>query len=317
MAAIDMALWDAQAKAAGLPLVRLLGGRPHAVDTYASLLSMKPAAVAADAEAALKLGFRAFKVKLGTGDLDADLKAVCAVREVIGPECELMVDYNQALTIEEAIERIRILDREPLVWVEEPTRADDYAGHARIAAAVETAIQLGESWWGPRDMEKSIAAGASQHAMFDAMKIGGVSGWLRAARLAETAALPVSTHVFPEISAHLLAVTPTGWRQADPAPPRLASRGPMARAGPRVRRVSGGNIHRRRRRRSALLVTAPSAPSPPAPARLPPATRAFPSPVGRSTDPAEASAACQPNCDEPGPPLPRRPAKAGVYPSWR
>jgi mandelate racemase len=212
MAAIDMALWDVQAKAAGLPLVSLLGGHPGGVDAYASLPSMDPAALGADAEAALELGFHAFKVKLGTGDLDADLKAIGTVREVIGAERELMVDYNQSLTVEDAIERIRILDRERLVWVEEPTRADDHAGHARIAAAVETPIQLGESWWGPRDMEKSVAAGASQHAMFDAMKIGGVSGWLRAGRLAETAALPVSTHVFPEISAHLLAITPTRYR---------------------------------------------------------------------------------------------------------
>jgi mandelate racemase len=212
VAAIDMALWDVQAKAAGLPLVSLLGGHPGEVDAYASLPSMDPAALAADAEAAFELGFHAFKIKLGMGDLDADLKAIRTVREVIGAERELMVDYNQALTVEDAIDRIRILDRERLAWVEEPTRADDHAGHARIAAAVETPIQLGESWWGPRDMEKSVAAGASQHAMFDAMKIGGVSGWLQAARLAETAALPVSTHVFPEISAHLLAITPTRYR---------------------------------------------------------------------------------------------------------
>jgi len=102
-----------------------------------------------------------------------------------------------------------VLDGEGLVWVEEPTRADDDGGHARIAAAVETPLQLGENWWGVHDMEKSVAAGASQHVMFDAMKIGGVSGWLRAARIADEEALPVSSHVFPEISSHLLAATPT------------------------------------------------------------------------------------------------------------
>ena len=154
-------------------------------------------------------GFGAFKVKIGGGDLGADLGVVRAVREVIGADCSLMVDYNQTLTVDEAIDRIRVLDSEGLVWVEEPTRADDFAGHARIGAAVRTPLQIGENWWGANEMEKSIAAGASRYAMFDAMKIGGVSGWLRAARLAEAASLPVSTHVFPEVSSHLLGATPT------------------------------------------------------------------------------------------------------------
>ena len=79
-----MALWDAQAKAAGLPLARLLGGDPRPIDAYASLPSMQPAAAAAEAQAALEVGFRAFKLKLGAGSLNSDLEAVRAVREVIG-----------------------------------------------------------------------------------------------------------------------------------------------------------------------------------------------------------------------------------------
>jgi mandelate racemase len=122
------------------------------------------------------------------------------------------VDYNQVLSVDEALARVRALDEQGLHWIEEPTRADDFAGHARIAAAADTAIQLGENWWGPHDMEKSVDARASDHAMLDAMRIGGVTGWLRAADLAERAGLPVSSHAFPELSAHLLAVTPTRHR---------------------------------------------------------------------------------------------------------
>ncbi|MGH3098831.1 MAG: enolase C-terminal domain-like protein [Streptosporangiales bacterium] len=192
IATVDMALWDAQAKAAGLPLARLLGGEVRPIPAYASLGKMTARAAAADAAEALALGFTAFKVKVGRSDLAADLETIRAVREAIGPDTELMVDYNQALPVEEAIHRGRQLDAEGLAWIEEPTRADD--------------------WWGVTDMEKSIAARASQHVMFDAMKIGGVSGWLRAARLARASALPVSTHVFPEFSAHLLAATPTAHR---------------------------------------------------------------------------------------------------------
>jgi mandelate racemase len=212
LAGIDMALWDARAREAGVSLVRLLGGEPKPVRAYAGLRSMEPRAAAAEAEGLLELGFDAIKVKVGGGDLAADLEAIGALRAAVGDAVALMVDYNQVLSVDEALARVRALDEQGLHWIEEPTRADDFAGHARIAAAADTAIQLGENWWGPHDMEKSVDARASDHAMLDAMRIGGVTGWLRAADLAERAGLPVSSHAFPELSAHLLAVTPTPHR---------------------------------------------------------------------------------------------------------
>jgi mandelate racemase len=210
MAGIDMALWDARARACGVPLVTLLGGEPKPIPAYASLHMMSPQEAAVEAEEMLALGFSAIKVKVGRGDLAADLETIRALRRAAGDGIKLMVDYNQSLPVAEAIERARVLDEEGLFWIEEPTRADDYEGHACIAAAARTAIQLGENWWGPHDMAKSIAARASDHVMFDVMKLGGVSGWLRAAALAETAGLPASSHTFPEFSVQLLGVTPTG-----------------------------------------------------------------------------------------------------------
>jgi L-alanine-DL-glutamate epimerase-like enolase superfamily enzyme len=106
-------------------------------------------------------------------------------------------------------DRVKTLDGEGLTWIEEPTRAEDYRGHATIAAAADTPIQLGESWWGPEEMEKSIAAGASDQVTLDVMKLGGVRGWLTAAELAAQTGLPASSHTFPELSVHLLALTPT------------------------------------------------------------------------------------------------------------
>lgn len=209
MAGIDMALWDALGRACGLPLVTLLGGRPGPIPAYASLRSMSPGPAAEDAEEALALGFRAVKVKVGRGGLSDDLATIRAVRGAVGDGVGLMVDYNQSLSVPEAVERARALDREGLHWIEEPTRADDDAGHARIAAAAATAVQLGENWWGPHDMARSLAAGACDHVMLDVMKLGGVTGWLRAAALAEAAGLPASSHTFPEASVHLLGVTPT------------------------------------------------------------------------------------------------------------
>ena len=209
MAGIDMALWDARAHACGIPLVTLLGGEPKAVAAYASLRSMDPRAAATEAEELLGSGFAAIKVKIGGRDLAADLETIRALRKVAGDGVRLMVDYNQSLSVSQAIERVRVLDGEGLYWIEEPTRADDFEGHARIAAAAGTAIQLGESWWGPEDMAKSIAVRASDHAMLDVMKLGGVTGWLRAMALAQAASLPASSHTFPEFSSHLLGITPT------------------------------------------------------------------------------------------------------------
>jgi mandelate racemase len=121
-----------------------------------------------------------------------------------------MSDYNQSLSVAEALRRCEALADEGLVWVEEPTRADDYDGHAQIRRKSRIPIQMGENWWGPHDMAKSLAANASDLGMPDAMKIGGVTGWLRAAALAEAQGMPISSHLFPEVSAHLLAASPTG-----------------------------------------------------------------------------------------------------------
>ena len=106
--------------------------------------------------------------------------------------------------------RGRMLDDEGgLHWIEEPTRADDFEGNRRIADALATPVQIGENFMGPEQMARALAAGASDYVMPDVQRIGGVSGWMRAAALAQGAGLEMSSHLFPEISCHLLSVTPT------------------------------------------------------------------------------------------------------------
>ena len=104
---------------------------------------------------------------------------------------------------------MHVLDEEGLTWVEEPTLAHDYAGHAQIALTVRTPIQCGENWLGTQDMQHAIDAQASEFMMPDVMKIGGVTGWLRAAALAHAKGIRLSSHLWPEISAQLLCLTPT------------------------------------------------------------------------------------------------------------
>jgi mandelate racemase len=208
---IDMAAWDAQAVAADQPLAQHLGGTLTAQTAYNSTgLGLAGARyVAEQATQLLENGFQAIKVRLGYPDRRDDVAAVEAVRAAVPDSITLMSDFNQCLSVPEAVQRIAALHDTGLYWVEEPTRADDYAGCARIRAESSLPIQLGENCWGPHDMARALAAGAGDFFMPDLGKIGGVTGWLRAAGQAHGAAIPLSSHLYPEFSAHLLAMTPT------------------------------------------------------------------------------------------------------------
>ena len=208
LSGLDMALWDLQGRAQQRPVVELLGGRASPVPAYDSYGVVDPVADGAALQRSVDQGFRAIKIKLGVGDLDLDVATVAAVRDLIGPDVRLMVDYNQSLTAPEALRRIRALARFDLEWVEEPVPAEDLAGHARVRAASPVPIQTGENWWFGHDMAHALAAGACDFCMPDLMKIGGVTGWLRAMGQAEQAAVPISSHLFVEASAHVLPVTP-------------------------------------------------------------------------------------------------------------
>lgn len=208
-AGLDMALWDALGRARDMPVVGLLGGEAAGVPAYDSYGAVDPLADRRALESSLERGFRGIKIKLGVGDVRQDIETVAAVRDVLGPEIALMVDYNQSLNATEAVQRIERLAKYDLAWVEEPVPAEDIQGHARVRAASPVPIQTGENWWFPLDMAKAIAAGACDYAMPDLMKIGGVTGWLRAMGVAEAAGIPVSSHTFVEASAHVLPVTPT------------------------------------------------------------------------------------------------------------
>lgn len=212
MAGIDMAAWDALARALGQPLARLLGASPRPIPAYNSkgLGLMPKAVVEKEAVELVREGFAAVKLRLGRPEAKEDLEVLRAVRKAIGPGVRLMVDFNQGLSVAEAMKRGRMIDAEGDVeWIEEPIRADDFAGAARLARELATPIQLGENFMGPEQAAQAIAAGACDFVMPDAQRIGGVTGWMRAAALAQGAGLEMSSHLFPEVSAHLLTATPT------------------------------------------------------------------------------------------------------------
>jgi mandelate racemase len=211
MAGFDVAAWDALAIAAGWPLATLIGSKPKRIPAYNScgLGLMAPQRVAEEAEKLLAGGFRAVKLRLGYPTLEDDLAALHAVKKRLGSEIAVMVDYNQALSLAQALERGRALDQEGIYWLEEPIRHDDYAGNATLARELKTPIQIGENFSESAAMAVALAAGAADYVMPDLERIGGVTGWLRAAALAATHRVEMSSHLFPEVSAHLLAATPT------------------------------------------------------------------------------------------------------------
>jgi mandelate racemase len=214
LSGFDVACWDAVAIAAGAPLARMLGAEPKPVPAYNSCglgLMDDLGALAAEAEKLLAVGgFHAVKLRLGYPTLHGDIAAVDAVRKRIGDAVHLMVDYNQVLSVDEALARGRALDAENIYWLEEPIRHDDYTGVARLARELKTPIQIGENFSLLPAMATAIEQGAADYVMPDLERIGGVTGWRQAAQLAAVNRIKMSSHLFPEVSAHLLAATPTG-----------------------------------------------------------------------------------------------------------
>jgi mandelate racemase len=221
---LDMAAWDALAQAAGHPLCALLGGSVGPVKAYNSngLWLQQPEAVAAEAlELRDEGGFTGLKLRLGRESVAADLATLDAVRRAVGNDMNLMIDFNQGLTLAEALQRCHLIDGHGLAWIEEPIVYDNIDGYVQLARELRTPLQIGENFYGPREMHKALQRKACDLVMPDFMRIGGVTGWLRAAAIAGAAGVPVSTHLYPEVAAHVMRVTETAhwleWQDwADP-----------------------------------------------------------------------------------------------------
>jgi mandelate racemase len=221
---MDMAIWDALAKAANMPLAVMLGGTLGRVPAYNSngLWLTEVAGLADEAgELVAEGGFTGLKLRLGRDRLAHDVAAIAEVRNSAGDDIKLMVDFNQGLSLGDALRRCHALDEQGLYWLEEPIAYTNLSGYAQLARELKTPIQIGENFYGPRALHDAIRFEACDYVMPDLMRIGGVSGWLRAAPIAAAAGIEVSTHLYPEFSAHLMRVTETAhwleWQDwADP-----------------------------------------------------------------------------------------------------
>jgi mandelate racemase len=209
---LDMAMWDAIGQMRCVPLSSLLGSSPKPLRAYDSrgLGLMEPVRLAEQAKTLLESGLGAVKLRLGYPSLSEDMAALNAVRRsVCRDDIEIMVDYNQALTSAEAILRGRELEKEGIYWLEEPIAHEDYEASATVARELKVPLQMGENFNGPEGLLRAISVQASDYVMADVARIGGVTGWLNAAGVAAAHGIEMSSHLMPEISAHLLSATPT------------------------------------------------------------------------------------------------------------
>ncbi len=220
MAPLDTALWDIAGKVAGLPLYRLLGGTRNAVEAYASeglWLHLTADELQREAASLTARGFRAMKMRVGGPKPEEDVARVRAVREAIGRETKLMMDANQAWDAPTAIRMGRRLEAFDLTWIEEPLPYEDLEGCAAVAAALDTPICTGETNYTSEDFRRMCELRTADILMPDLMRMGGITEWLKAARLCQAFRRPVTPHLFMEASAHLVAACPNAiWQEHMP-----------------------------------------------------------------------------------------------------
>ena len=210
ISAFDMALWDLKARRANLPLWNLLGGYDPKVPCYAGGidLDLPLEALLRQTDDNLAKGFRAIKMKVGRKNLFEDVERVGAMREHLGAGFPLMVDANMKWGVDEAIRAARALQPHDLTWLEEPTIPDDPAGHARIVREGGLPIAAGENLRSLWEFKAYIAAGAVTYPEPDVTNCGGVTPFMKIARLAEAFNLPVTSHGAHDVTVHLLAACP-------------------------------------------------------------------------------------------------------------
>lgn len=205
LAPLDIALWDLAGKATGKPLFRLLGGYRDSVPAYGSGLDLAYSTedLLDQVTNFVDQKYWGVKIKIGRENLGEDLERLRAVRKAIGPYTPLMVDANQRWSVGEAVTRARAMEEFNLFWLEEPILAEDHGGYERLSNTVNVALATGEGEWMPEGFLDLFQRGAVQFVQADVCRVGGVTPWMRIARVADAYHLPMAPHLVEEISMHL------------------------------------------------------------------------------------------------------------------
>ena len=231
MAAIDIGLWDLQAKSAGLSLADLIGRQRDRVPVYASGVNrhLTLAELTEQVTRWTAAGHSRFKIKVGLPSLDEDLERVAAVRKIIGPDRLLMVDANQLWDLPTARRAAQKLSAFDIFWLEEPLPAEDFQGYARLRAAVGIPLAAGESLYTEAQFRDLLLAGAVDFVQPNVCRVGGITPFLRVARLARLFDVPVMPHLLPDISGQLAMALPLPGMIEDIDEGSFAALGALAR----------------------------------------------------------------------------------------
>jgi L-alanine-DL-glutamate epimerase-like enolase superfamily enzyme len=210
MAGLDLALWDLTAAGAGRTLVDQIGRRRERVPVYGSGVNFyyELGELCEQAKRWRERGYRAVKVKVGSPELSRDLERVGAVREILGPDVQLMIDANQRWNLPAARRAIAALAHFDLHWVEEPLPSDDIEGYVRLRSAVDVPIAMGENVYTAYQFRDLLGRGACDIAQPNVVRVGGITPFLRIAELAATFDVPVAPHLLIELSGQLACCLP-------------------------------------------------------------------------------------------------------------
>lgn len=210
LAAVDTAVWDWRCRDAGEPLWVHAGGAKDRIplyDTEGGWLQLSTEELVAGAVKSQARGWPGVKIKIGRSATE-DAERIAAVRSVLGPHTDIMVDANQSQTAADAIRRARLLEPYDPYWFEEPLPADDISGHAALAAATSVPVAVGESLYSLTQFAEYLRRGAAGIVQVDVARVGGITPWLKVAHLAEAHNVVVCPHFLMELHVSLCCAVP-------------------------------------------------------------------------------------------------------------
>ena len=210
LAAVDVALWDLKGNRLGTPLWRLLGGANPKVRAYAGNIDLNFPVdkLLAGGMASVEAGFRSVKMRLGRPTLREDIQRVAAMREHLPDEIELMADANEAWRVHEAVRALHELRPFGMIWLEEPISPDDTAGYVHLRQLGLVPIALGENHHTLPEFAALFAAGGVDMPQPDLTTCGGITPFMKVARMAEAFNLPVLSHGAHDLHIHCMAAAP-------------------------------------------------------------------------------------------------------------
>jgi L-alanine-DL-glutamate epimerase-like enolase superfamily enzyme len=211
ISAVEEALWDLRGKQFGVNVSHILGACRTAVPSYVNSLWLSATIdeLHKEAEGLVRQGFRAIKMHVGLPDPGKDVERVRAVREMLGPDVVLLVDAAQLIASPEAsIKLARRIEEFDIGWYEEPVMGSNPRSEAKVAAAIDIPVATGEYTYNHQGIFELLQLKAADILMPDLQRMGGPTEFLKAASICEAFDIPVSSHVFPQMSLALMACVP-------------------------------------------------------------------------------------------------------------